>query len=221
MVFIKRCAIEIREFDYKVQDIAMKIGGKHGLNQDMDYLIQAKVPRKLLEKNAVGSAANKGLDFLSKEAAKYGVNIQAGEFINLNINIGGSVKDPKIKVKPVGSEGKSVGGTAKDALKDLKNKAVDEAKKRAEAEAKKAADKAKVKAKAEADKVKAAAKRKAEAEAKKLKDKLAKEAAAKVKEQAKEKVGDAVGDKTKEELEKLKKKADKWNPFKKKKDDGN
>ncbi len=210
---LKNGAIEVKEFDYKFQDIAMKIGGKHGIDQEMDYMIKAKVPRKSLEKNVVGSAANKGLDFLSKEAAKYGVNINAGEYINLNINVGGNVKKPTIKIKPVGSEGNSPTSTAKDAIKDLGKKAADEAKKRAEAEAKKAADKAKTKAKAEADKVAAAAKAKAAKEAKKLKDKLAKEAADK----AAKKLEEAAGEKAKTEIDKIRDKAEKWNPFKKKK----
>ena len=212
---MKNGAIEVKEFDYKFQDIAMKIGGKHGINQDMDYLIRAKVPRKLLEKNAIGAAANKGLDFLSKEAAKYGVNINAGEFINLNINVGGNVKKPTIKIKPVGSEGQSTTSTAKDAIKDLSKKAAEEAKKRAEEEAKKIADKAKAKAKAEADKLAESAKAKAAAEAKKLKDKLAKEAADK----AKKEIEKAAGDKAKNEIDKIRDKAKDWNPFKKKKKD--
>ena len=36
----------------KIDDIDLKIGGRHSLTQEMDYNIAAKVPRKLLEKNA-------------------------------------------------------------------------------------------------------------------------------------------------------------------------
>ncbi|HHH50189.1 MAG TPA: hypothetical protein ENK52_04340, partial [Saprospiraceae bacterium] len=104
---IKDGKVVIKEFDYKVKDIAMKIGGSHGISQDMDYIIKAKIPRALLEKTAISSTVNTGINFLNKEAAKYGLDIKAGEFVNVNINLTGNILKPKVKLKLTGTDGES------------------------------------------------------------------------------------------------------------------
>ncbi|MEM9820702.1 MAG: AsmA-like C-terminal region-containing protein, partial [Bacteroidota bacterium] len=206
---LKDGTVVIKEFDYKLDDIAMKISGKHGLNQEMDYKILTKIPRKLLEKNAVGAAANKGLNLLSQEAAKYGVNIDAGEFINVRINLLGSATAPKIKITPTGSDGQSTGAAAGDMVDGLKNKAVDEAKKKLDEE--------KSKVEAAVNKQVEEAKTKVEEEVDKKVEEAKEKVTDKVEEEVSKKVEEAVGEKAKDEVDKLKDKVDKWNPFKKKK----
>ena len=201
---IKNGAIELKDFDYKYQDIAMTIGGKHSLKQDMDYKIKAKIPRKMMNQNALGSAANSGLDFLSKEASKYGVNVNAGEFVNVQIGIGGTINSPKLSFKVLGTDGASakdqVGATTgavikstKDSLQKRANQEIDKAKIQAQERARKIADSLAV-----------------------IANKKAKEAAEKLKEKASKELGDKVGEKSKTEIEKAKEKLKNYDPFKKK-----
>jgi len=214
---VKDGKINIEEFDYAIEDIAMKISGQHGLNQEMDYTIKAKIPRELLRNSGIGQAADKGLSFLSNEASKFGVNIAQGDFINMNINILGSINAPRIKIKPTGSGGKSFKETTKDQINDIKDKAINDAKDKVKEEADKAKAIAEQKAKEELDKVRAKAKAEAEKQAKIAADKLKKHVQDSIANKAKEIIEDNIG---KEVKDKLKEATDKWNPFKKKKKEG-
>lgn len=220
--------VTVKPFDFKIRDVAMNVGGSHGLTNDMDYKLLAKVPRKLLEKNAAGAAAGKGLNWVTGEANKLGLNIQQGEFVNVLFSIGGTLFSPKMTAKVVGSEGESV----KDEASDLAAAAIEKAKDSLRTVASKEFDKGK-KAASEAankaiDSLENVAKRKAaEATAR-----AAEEAKKKATEILGEKVGGAVGEKVgekagqaadkvldgkgKKEVEEAKKKLEKWDPFKKK-----
>ncbi len=121
----------IREFPYKTNGIDMLIKGQHGINLDMAYDIKAKIPRSLLEKGNIGAAANKGLNFLNKEASKLGVNLDVGKFINVLINMSGTITNPKIKIKPLGADGaetsvKDIVNTVKETVVDTLTKIKDE-----------------------------------------------------------------------------------------------
>ncbi|MFT4666249.1 MAG: hypothetical protein ACI9RM_000905 [Ulvibacter sp.] len=146
----------LREFDYSHKGIDMVIGGSHGLNQDMDYNILAKIPRAMWSGNSAGQAAGKGLDFLNGEAGKLGVNLDIGDFIDVQIKVLGDVKNPKIMIKPIGSGGKSLKETAskiiKDVVADVKTEIKDKVDdKKQDLKAKADAEKAKLKAKADAE----------------------------------------------------------------------
>ncbi len=116
---VKDGQVNIQEFDYTYQNIAMKISGQHGLSQDMDYNIKAKIPNKLIGKGSVGNAAKTGLKFLNEQASKIGVDLNVGEFVNVLINMKGSITSPKVNVKLLSSEGKAA------TVKDVVSKVVD------------------------------------------------------------------------------------------------
>jgi uncharacterized protein involved in outer membrane biogenesis len=166
----------LKEFDYKYQGIDMVMGGTHGLDQDMDYTILAKIPRSMWTEGATGKTVGKGLDFLQGEAGKLGVNLDIGDFIDVQIKVLGSIKNPQVKVKPLGSGGKSLKDTAKDMIKDVvdqkKEEVLQKVDEKKEDLLKKAdEEKAKLKAKADAEIAKVMA------EAKKNADKIKSEAA--------------------------------------------
>ncbi len=116
---VKDGKVNIAEFDYAFQDIAMKISGEHGLSQDMDYNIKAKIPSKLIGKGKVGNATKTGLKFLNDQASKIGIDLNVGEFVNVLINMQGSITSPKLNVKLLSSEGKAA--TIKDVAKEVVN----------------------------------------------------------------------------------------------------
>ncbi len=212
-------ALTLKEFDHIYEDIAMKIGGTHKITgSDMSYYIDAKIPREKIGKNPLGAAANTGLDLLTKEAAKVGLNVDAGEFVNVRIGISGSMTDPKIKIDFLGTEGKGESQTLKDVAVNTAKEEAERATAKAKAEAEKRLEEEKKKltdqAKKEVDKVAADAKKKLEEEAKK---RLEDEAKKKLEEEAKKLLGE---EKKKKLEEEAKKKLEEWNPFKKKKDKG-
>lgn len=220
---VKDGQVNVRPFTVQTQDIAMQIGGSHGLNSDMNYNITAKIPRKLLEKSGLG-AVNSGLSFLSGEASKIGVNIGNGEFINVLFGLTGSMAAPKLSTKVLGSDGQSTlkdeAGAAlqasvdkaRDSLTNVANRELD----RAKAQAKAAADKA-------ADSLRAVANQKLQEATDKAtqaaKDKLGEQVGGKVGDKATEKANEVLGDQGQKKVEDVKKKLDQWDPFKKKKKD--
>ncbi|MEI6411760.1 MAG: AsmA-like C-terminal region-containing protein [Bacteroidota bacterium] len=210
---IKDGRVTVKPFDVKMKDIAMKIGGSSGLNSDMDYQIFTKAPRKVL-----GAAANSGLNLLSKEASKYGVNIAQGEFINVRFDLTGALSSPKVAMKVLGSDGQAsiqeqAGSTvqntvnqAKDSLKNVATREVDKAKKQAEDAAAKAADSLRNVATREAEKLK-------EKAVQETKDQVGKVLG----NEAGKKAGEVLGDKGQKTVDEAKKKLEGWDPFKKKK----
>jgi len=227
---VKNGFVEVKPFDLNVRDVSFRIGGKHGLTNDMDYQILTKVPRKTLEKSGIGSAANTGMNWISKEASKAGINVAQGEFVNLRFDITGTMLSPKMAVKILGTDGKS---TIQDEVKTTIKETAEQAKDSLRNVANRELDKAKTKVTAAADKVTDSLRTLADQKAQELKNKAteaAKEkvgavlgseagqkAADKVGEQVGEKAGEVLGDKGTKTVEDVKNKLNTWDPFKKKK----
>jgi len=126
---VKDGFLTVREFEHKVDDISFLVQGKHGLTQEMEYVVKARVPRKLLEKTGVSKAANNAWDVIAKAANKKGINLANGEFVRLKIDLTGSITDPKFNIIPVAADGEtSVQDATKAAVEATVNQAVDSAK---------------------------------------------------------------------------------------------
>ena len=102
----------VKPFDLKVKDIDMQVGGMHGIDQSIDYIIAMKLPRKYL-----GNTGNALVNNLASSAANKGVAINVSDFINLNVKMGGSITNPSIKT--------DLKETAGDITKELKQQATD------------------------------------------------------------------------------------------------
>ena len=214
--------LTLKPFDINYQGMDMNVMGFSKFDGGMDIDMKLKIPRQLMESNAAGAVAGKGMDWVRGEASKLGVNIKKSKYINVKVNMTGKIDQPKLKVKLLGGSGESLEDTAKNTAKDLAKQAEDSLRNVAN----KKLDDAKAKAQAEADKRIAEAKAKAKAEA----EKAAQKAKDEIVKKAGEEVGGAVKDKAKDILDKagagkksddvIKKGKDalgKWNPFKKKK----
>ena len=204
---VKDGQVELKEFDYQVKDVEMKIGGTHGIaSQQMNYNILARLPRKLLEQNPAGQAAASGLAQLRKEAGNMGINLAESEYVNVQINLTGSMTDPKVGLKLLGAGGASLAASAKEALKDE----VEAGKEQLKQEAQKQVD---------------AAKEQAKEAVTTAKDTITKAVTGKVeetKQEVKEQLNEQVKDLGKDTKEDIQKKLDDFNPLKKKKKkDGN
>ena len=109
----------VKPFTIKVKDIEMQIGGMHGFDQSIDYVIGMKVPRKYM-----GKQGNKLVNDLVTQANIKGMPVKLGEMVDLNVKMTGSLSNPAIHI-----DLKQVAG---DAIKELKQQAVDFAKEKAE-----------------------------------------------------------------------------------------
>ncbi len=83
----------VKPFTVKVRDIEMEIGGMHGFNQSLDYLINLKMPRAL-----IGDKGNAFVNNMLAEANNKGIPVALGETVNFHINMGGTIKSPVFKV---------------------------------------------------------------------------------------------------------------------------
>lgn len=105
----------VKPFKVNVEDIQMEIGGKHGFDQSIDYIIGMKVPRKYL-----GSQGNNLINGLVTKATSKGIPLNIGDMVDLNIKVGGSISSPSIQI--------DLEQVVGDAVKDLEQQAVDFAK---------------------------------------------------------------------------------------------
>lgn len=225
-VAIREGGVDVSAFDIKVKDIQMTIAGRHTISQDIDYTVKLKIPRKYLDQNPAGKLAATGWKQLKQQASKVGVQLQESEFVNMLVNLTGNVSNPKTQFNLLAGDGKTV---VTDAVKETVDQELENQKKKLEDEAKKkfaeAEAKAKDKAGKVADSLRAAAQReldqkKAELEAK-AREKINKEIGGKVADtlgkKAQEKLGEVIDKgKTQQEVDKVKKELEKFNPFKKK-----
>lgn len=103
----------IKPFNVKVQDMNMEIGGKHGLDQSIDYVINMQVPREKL-----GSKANSLVNNLVTQANSKGIPVKVSDVISFKVNMGGTITNPSVKTDLAGS-GSSLADDMKDQAKEL------------------------------------------------------------------------------------------------------
>lgn len=195
---IKNGALTINPFDVKIEDMSFNIGGTNSLDKNIDYIIHAKIPRAKFDKIPGGQNLNNGINYISGLAKSKGLDINAGEFINLDFLIKGPITKPNVKVEYKGNEGNAI----KSAVESKVNSVVQDAKTKANDELNKAKMEAENKAKVAADSLK----RLAEKKAKETSDEIKKKA----EQELKNRLDSATQKKAKDVL-------DKYNPFKKKK----
>ena len=100
----------IQPFKMKIADIDMEVGGMHGFDQSIDYIIAMKVPRALL-----GAGANGLVNNFVKQVNSKGVPVTVSDYINLKIDMVGTITNPQIKTSP--------NGTGSDLQADAKQQA--------------------------------------------------------------------------------------------------
>ncbi|MCB2218852.1 MAG: hypothetical protein KQI35_00550 [Bacteroidetes bacterium] len=145
--------IMVEPFDLKYDNFKANIAGWTALDQSIDYAMDLNVPRAEL-----GSAANEVLSNLVTQANAKGANFSLGDNVSVDISIGGTLIDPKIKT--------AFGESSKSAVEDVKQQVKEEIEKKKEEitkEAREKADKIIADADAQAKKLIAEAEKQAEA----------------------------------------------------------
>lgn len=199
---IKDGKFNLERFAFAHSDIDATFGGSHGLDNSMDYDLKLRVPRGLLNKSPVGEAANaaisQGFGFLKGQASKIGVDIQEAEFLNIGVDIGGTLTKPKFTVKLLGAEGKggeSLGDQLKNTIKEEAEKLKAEMEAKAREEAEKLKAEAEARLKEEADRLKQQAADLAKKQAAELAEKIRNEELKRIQDSIKSAAGKAIGDK--------------------------
>ena len=100
----------VKPFNLKMKDIEMQVGGMHGLDQSIDYIIGMKVPRKYL-----GTNGNALINNLTVQANNKGIPVALSDMVDLNVKMGGSISNPTIKT--------DLKQAAGDVTKELKQQA--------------------------------------------------------------------------------------------------
>ena len=220
--------VNIKEIDKKINDIDIKLGGKHKIQGDMDYNIKLKIPKNKWNQNIVGATAETGMNYIKNLATQAGVPIEIGSYVNVLINLTGKYDNPKINYKLLGSDGQSVEESSKEMIKEIGKKAEDSIRNRANQEIDKAKEKAMAEAKRIEDSLRIVANRKIEEAKKKALEKAAEEAKKHVdtalvnkgkviiEDKLGKEAGKVLGEGGKKEVEKAKDKLKDWDPFKKK-----
>lgn len=218
---VKNGVLELKDFDYSFKDIAMTIGGSHGLNQDMSYHVKARIPRSMMEKNAVTASANTGLKWLESEATKKGLNVSVGSHVNVLVKIGGNISAPTYQVQLLGSDGEaSAGDMVRDQAGELTRQVRDSLERLGKGKIDEAKLEAKRQAQARLDSLKKVANRTIDTTLAKAKNEAVKKAEEALGKEVGKKIEEIGGDKAKEETDKIKEKLKNWDPLGKKKKDG-
>lgn len=117
----------IKPFTVKVKNIEMEIGGLQGIGFDegINYAINMKLPRALM-----GTQGNQYVDNLLKTVNSKGVPLKLGETVNLKMAMGGTIKNPTLKVD-LKQSGEKLADQMQQQVKDFVQAKVDSAKKAA------------------------------------------------------------------------------------------
>lgn len=102
----------VKPFTLKIKDIGMEIGGMHGFDQSIDYVINLKVPRALM-----GEKGNQFVNNLVTQVNNKGVPVKLADVVDLNVKMGGTITNPQLKT--------DLKQSATNLADDLKKQAAD------------------------------------------------------------------------------------------------
>ncbi|HSB93089.1 MAG TPA: AsmA-like C-terminal region-containing protein [Flavitalea sp.] len=83
----------VKPFNLNYKDIKMEIGGSHGFDQSLNYVINMVIPRARF-----GTDGNRIVDDLLAQAMAKGIPVKASETVNLKVNLTGFINEPIFKI---------------------------------------------------------------------------------------------------------------------------
>jgi hypothetical protein len=133
---VSRGRVYVNPFDLKMGTIKMNISGDQGLDQTINYLIKAEIPRSEL-----GAGVNALMDNLSAQAAKFGIAYKQPEIIKVNVKVKGTFKKPEVSPDFGGGSSSGTGGAGKETVKQTITNTIDNSKEKLREEAASQGDK--------------------------------------------------------------------------------
>ncbi len=113
----------VKPFQVKVKGIDMEIGGMHGLDQSINYVIGMKVPRSMM-----GAQGNALINNLAQQASSKGIPVKLSDTLNLNVKMEGTITNPTIKTD-LNAAASSVADEMKQQATDFVKNTMDTTKK--------------------------------------------------------------------------------------------
>jgi len=221
---IKNGTVEVKPFDKNIKGIDMTVSGFHGLNRDMNYTLNLVIPRELLKSGNVGKLANTGVSFLESEAKKLGINIDQGTHFFVDVLLGGTLKNPTVKIVPKTSTGDNAKNIiqsqideAQETIRDTVTKEIDKRKAQVK-------DTITTRANQEIERIKKEANKQIDKAVDTVKSTVRREVLTRadsisrgiISDTLRRRAEDVLDGKAKEEVDKIKDKLKDFNPFKKK-----
>lgn len=105
----------VKPFTVKAKEVEVEIGGMHGLDQSLDYIVNLKLPRSMM-----GEKGNQFINNLVTQVNNKGVPVKVAEVVNLHVLFGGTIMNPTFKT--------DLKQSASNLAADLKQQATDFAK---------------------------------------------------------------------------------------------
>lgn len=109
--------VKVNPFTVNVNGIKMNIGGSHGFDQSLDYVLQFALPRSI-----IGQQGNNLVNQLSAEASKKGIPLNINDSIHLQVLMAGNILKPSLKTDLRESTSKTLNNLKDQAVSIVKNK---------------------------------------------------------------------------------------------------
>jgi len=148
---IENGRVYFNDFETELGNIGLTIGGDHGIDQTINYMISSEIPT-----SEMPASLNTLVSGLATQAKLFGMEYIPPEVFNVNVGIEGTVKDPKFKPS-IGKPGEGAGSSVKASVKAVVEEKVEEVKETVNEEISKQRDKIMEEAEKQSDQVKAEA----------------------------------------------------------------
>jgi ribosome-associated translation inhibitor RaiA len=102
----------VKPFDTRLGKIKLNVSGDQGLDRTINYLVKAEIPREEL-----GEAAGTLMSSFASQAAALGFAATPPEVIRINVNVGGTVREPAITPSFAGGSVTSVAEAVTDTIR--------------------------------------------------------------------------------------------------------
>ncbi len=112
----------VKPFDTRLGNIKLNVSGDQGLDRTINYLVRTEIPRAEL-----GEAAGALMSTFAAQASALGFDAAPPEVIRVNLNIGGTVRNPSILPSFAGGAVKSMAASVADTVKQEVVEKVNEA----------------------------------------------------------------------------------------------
>ncbi len=110
----------VKPFTVKIKDIDLQIGGMHGIDQQLNYLVGMQLPRSY-----IGDGGNALVNKWSAQATAKGLPLTVPDVIDLNVKIEGSLTRPVIKTDLKEASGNMAKELQQQATDFMQQKAAD------------------------------------------------------------------------------------------------
>lgn len=114
--------VKVKPFNLKAGGINMLVGGSHGFDQSLDYVMQMTLPRSI-----IGKQGDALVSSLATAATNKGIPVNVSDSVHLNVLLGGNITKPTYKTDLQETAGAAMNNLKDQAATLVKNK-VDTAK---------------------------------------------------------------------------------------------